>query len=262
MADSKLPKSSISKSVLLFLVASYGVTNFILIVLALIANHRGKKYAKKHTDSSGPIGWDPDSYGPYSFVAAAASICCLTAIVMALNIAFRARKLAVDPLYVFRGVFFTLLVMAPVLIMGWLHPSYVYTRSDEILSAAVDSSLSTRGICSELSDNLARYVGLIQSKGNIFNAPDGAEDVVQSFLDTTEGKDIGSILDTINGSRVKMIGMAGTFVARQLHNLRGASTVTLAHFNVVFGAIVAGIAAAMAPPAGIQVGAPGSMGTA
>ncbi|KAG6028531.1 hypothetical protein E4U19_001443 [Claviceps sp. Clav32 group G5] len=73
------------------------------------------------------------AWGTYPLIAAAAAISVLTTSTMLANMIAYARKAVVDPLYVFRGIVVTLLVLIPVVIIGWIKPSVSVSKAIDMM---------------------------------------------------------------------------------------------------------------------------------
>ncbi|KAG5946370.1 hypothetical protein E4U60_004208 [Claviceps pazoutovae] len=76
---------------------------------------------------------DMAAWGTYPLIAAAAAISVLTAATMLVNMIAYARKTAVDPLYVFRGIVVTLVVLVPVVVIGWIKPSVSVSKAKDMM---------------------------------------------------------------------------------------------------------------------------------
>ncbi|KAG5914940.1 hypothetical protein E4U42_000229 [Claviceps africana] len=125
--------TNLPKKFLTFLVASYGVTNFILIVMSLVTYHKTRKFVSM-VDCTLPkyCYINMATWAVYPLIAIAAGICFLTALIMSFNMVVRARNAAVDPLYVFRGIIITLLVLTPAVAAGWVKPPVALMTQREI----------------------------------------------------------------------------------------------------------------------------------
>ncbi|GAB0137920.1 hypothetical protein EsDP_00006171 [Epichloe bromicola] len=225
----------LTKTLLVFLVASYGITNFVLIIMSLVTNHLTKTHVAENDCRVGGVDCGLAAWGLYPFIAAAATVCFITAFFMSVNISLRAKRTAVDPLYVFRGVFFTLLVLTPVVMLGWMQPSRTVYTGNEIWPIPNVSYPLIMGEPSAWSRGNAGLVGIPDEK-----AMDEAR-VAEALRHV-----MGEVFS-------EFAGLTGTFILRRMINLPGASTVMLAHFNIILGAVITGISAAMAPPAAILV---------
>ncbi|KND92158.1 hypothetical protein TOPH_03112 [Tolypocladium ophioglossoides CBS 100239] len=107
------------KLILAGLVALYSVSNLVLFVLSCVAWSKAKDHASNDCILMGSVECGFTRWALYSLIAAAAMICFSITAVMAVSSVFRARGAPVDPLYVFRGIFFTLLLLAPIIYIGW-----------------------------------------------------------------------------------------------------------------------------------------------
>ncbi|KAG6069226.1 hypothetical protein E4U32_002361 [Claviceps aff. humidiphila group G2b] len=153
--------------------------------MSLITYHKARNRVSIVECKFGGSECNMAAWGTYPLIAAAAAISVLTASTMLVNMIAYARKATVDPLYVFRGVLVTLLVLIPVVVIGWIKPSVSVSKATDMMER--------------------------QSAG--------------------------------------FVGLAGTFLLRAAGRLPGAATVAMCHFNLFFGAMIACLSAAMAPPA-------------
>ncbi|KAG5978333.1 hypothetical protein E4U55_006233 [Claviceps digitariae] len=229
--------TNLSKKVLTFLVASYAVTNFILIIMSLVTYHKARKNVPIYDCALGGSNCNMATWAIYPLIAVAATNCFITASIMSFNMLVRAKDTVVDPLYVFRGIFITLLVLTPIVVTGWVRPS-----------VAVLTAQGTHGshppIMGEsvVSRNMTGLVGILGGMGSFIAVEAGRESLAES-LRNAAGSQFGSF-----------IGMTGAFLLRVAQHLPGAGTVALSHFNVLFGAMIASVSAAMASTAGAASG--------
>ena len=63
---------------------------------------------------------DLPRWSVYPLLAAAGFICFTISSLMTLRSCFATKGCPIDPLYVFRGAFFTLLVLSPIVLLGWM----------------------------------------------------------------------------------------------------------------------------------------------
>ncbi|PNY23140.1 Uncharacterized protein TCAP_06911 [Tolypocladium capitatum] len=224
----------LTKLILAGLVALYSVSNFVLFVLSCLAWSK----AKGHVDSDncikmGFVGCGFTRWALYSFMAAAALICFVSTAIMAFSSVFRSRGAAVDPLYVFRGIFFTLLLLAPVIYIGWSNLFLVFDDADKHRATKTHEAL----ICEEWGRIKPEFANMHGYPAK-YNACDS----------------------TVLNAGPGFGGLGGAFILEVAdHEFLGAKAAyAMAHFNVFLGALVAGIAAALAPPTGIVVGVNGA----
>jgi len=206
--------TSLTKKVLAFLVASYAVTNFILIIMSLVT------YVKVRKNSPIIGCMLPDSncntaiWGIYPLIAVAATNCFLTASIMFFNMLIRAKDAAVDPLYVFRGILITLLVLTPIVAMGWVKPSVAFSTGQEIAQSLHLSHAPITG------GNTTGLVGILDGMGGVI-AVEASRESLAEALHNAVGSQFGNF-----------IGLTGAFLLRVVESVPGVSTVALSHFNV------------------------------
>ncbi|POR32144.1 Uncharacterized protein TPAR_07652 [Tolypocladium paradoxum] len=225
-----LPRSQrLTKLILAGLIALYSVSNLVLLVVSCVAWSSAKDRAdSRDCTLMGFVGCGFTRWALYSFIAAAALICFLITAIMALSSVFRTRGAALDPLYVFRGVFFTLLLLAPIIYLGWSNLIVVLSDANAYFTRKAQVA-----ICEEWD----------RSKPKFSHTPD--DDHVCNTRDTHTGVSFG--------------GLGGVFILEVMDPdfLSAKAAFAMAHFNLMLGASVAGVAAALAPPAGILVGVHG-----
>jgi hypothetical protein len=134
-----------TKIVLVSLTSLYSIVSFVLFIMS--AGAWQKAYHRANNVASCMVG-DPNCslarWALYGFFTVAALIFSITSGL----IAFRGichRKLSpIDPVFVFRGMFFTLLIMAPLLFIGWT-PSFA--------APSMDDDFYARSVCPDGSDD-------------------------------------------------------------------------------------------------------------
>ncbi|KAG6248114.1 hypothetical protein E4U23_003262 [Claviceps purpurea] len=117
----------------MLLVASYTITSFILFVMSLVTYRKARRHVHIVECKFGGSECNMAAWGTYPLMAAAAVISILTTSTMLANMIVYTKKTAVDPLYVFRGIVVTLLVLIPVVVMGWMKPSVSVSRSNDMM---------------------------------------------------------------------------------------------------------------------------------
>lgn len=207
----------LTKTLLVFLVAAYGITNFVLIIMSLATNHLTRTQVAENDCRVGRFNCGLAAWGLYPFIAAAATVCFITAFFMSVNISLCAKKTAVDPLYVFRGIFFTLLVLTPVVMLGWIKPSHAVYTGNQVWPT---SNVSYPLIVGEPS---------AWSRGNSDEKIMDEMRLVEARLAEALRHAMGGAME---GAFSEFVGLTGTFILQRIINLPGASTVMLAHFNV------------------------------
>ncbi|KAL7948290.1 hypothetical protein V8C42DRAFT_314006 [Trichoderma barbatum] len=115
-----------SNSLLAYFVPVWSVLNFALALLSTVAwtTSRTRILSGPCKDSSYGIsaGCDFTRWGLYFFVAACATISSITAALMAFTSILRPKPSALDPIWVFRGIFFTLIPLMTITWIGWSTP--------------------------------------------------------------------------------------------------------------------------------------------
>ncbi|KAG5953410.1 hypothetical protein E4U53_005697 [Claviceps sorghi] len=215
--------TDLPKKFLMFLVASYGVTNFILFIMSLVTYHKTRQIVSTMDCTLKHCYVNMATWAVYPFIAVAAAICFLTASIMFFNMVVRARNTAADPLYVFRGIIITLLVLTPIVAMGWVRPSVGIVMEKQIGEDSPGSHLPVTDKPTLWPGNTTGFIGIFAAMGSS---------------------------EAMAGEAISYVGLTGAFLLRLARALPGAGTVALSHFNVLFGATIATMSAAMASPVG------------
>ncbi|KAL7784259.1 hypothetical protein V8C43DRAFT_168548 [Trichoderma afarasin] len=117
---------SFSNTLLAYLVPIWSLLNLTLTLLSttawIAARARILTGPCKNSSYGQSGGCDFTRWGLYFFVAACASISTFTASFMALTSILRPKPSALDPIWVFRGVFFTLIPLMTITWIGWSTP--------------------------------------------------------------------------------------------------------------------------------------------
>ncbi|EHK18770.1 uncharacterized protein TRIVIDRAFT_204185 [Trichoderma virens Gv29-8] len=115
-----------SNSLLAYLVPIWSILNFALVLVStaawIAARTRILAGPCKNSSYGQAGGCDFTRWGLYFFVSASATISTLTATFMALTSILRPKPSALDPIWVFRGVFFTLIPLMTITWIGWSTP--------------------------------------------------------------------------------------------------------------------------------------------
>ncbi|KHO00763.1 uncharacterized protein MAM_01541 [Metarhizium album ARSEF 1941] len=118
-------RKSASSRTLLCLLGQYSITNFILFGGSVVAWKKAKHQTEYQECELHGLACGFTAWGIYPFLAAAGLISGLVALVMFTHGVTRTANARLDPLYVFRGVFFTLLTLVPMEIIGWSSLSHL-----------------------------------------------------------------------------------------------------------------------------------------
>lgn len=114
----------VTKVLLSGLTSLYSVTNFILFIMSAYAwqtaQHRSRDMANCIV---GGQSCTMTRWNLYPFMTFAALIACLMSSLMALRAMSRGKSVPLDPVWLFRGMFFTLLIMTPLVFIGWTAPA-------------------------------------------------------------------------------------------------------------------------------------------
>lgn len=111
---------SLSRRFLALLVTLYSISNLLLFIFACKAWTKAKQRADSiHCRFLDSIECGFTRWALYTFIAAASFVCFVSTAIMSLSSWLRAKGSALDPLYIFRGVFFTLLILTPIIYLGW-----------------------------------------------------------------------------------------------------------------------------------------------
>ncbi|PHH62708.1 hypothetical protein CDD81_6777 [Ophiocordyceps australis] len=180
----------LSKCILLTLILIYTTSNFILFASSASA----WSLTRRHTTCHSATTCSSTRWSLYSILTPAALIAFVGSATMAANTLVYARAFPIDPLFVFRSVFFSLLLLVPILGLAWSSP---YTVDQDVVAPPSYSDPSGR---------------------------------TKTFA-----------------------GIMGLFVLESLDSSFSASKPAfyMAHVNILFGALIASVSAAMAPPAGM-----------
>ncbi|OAA44787.1 hypothetical protein NOR_03541 [Metarhizium rileyi] len=194
-----------------------------LTVGSIVALRRARSYASRGDCAFDGVHYGFAAWGIYPLQMAAGLISSLVALCMVAHGTSRAVDSRLDPLFVFRGIFFTLLTLAPFVYVGWSGLSYVGKKGYR---------KENPGHLGESGTSEFPYLGAVDM---------ALEDW------------------PLDHSTVpRFIGLGGAFVLRTLIDVPGtAFAMAMIHFNVMFSAMICGLAVALAPPAGVLVGVHG-----
>jgi hypothetical protein len=112
----------LTSHLLTYFVLCWSMANLILVVFSTIAWITARIRVLDGPYQGHGVGCDFTRWGFYLFVAISAAISSTTAALMALNTILRPRHSALDPVWVFRGVFFTLIPLMTMAYIGWSTP--------------------------------------------------------------------------------------------------------------------------------------------
>ncbi|KAG6003933.1 hypothetical protein E4U43_000821 [Claviceps pusilla] len=213
-----MPPTNLSKKVLTFLVASYAVTNFILIVMSLVTYHKTRKNSPIQDCTFEGRSCNMANWAIYPLIAVAAFNCFLTASIMAFNMLVRAKDSVVDPLYVFRGILVTLLVLTPIVATGWVRPSMAML-SGKMMAPGSHPPITGGPMEAPLNPTTGLF-SILGGMGTFIAVQAGRESSAEALH-----KEVGGHFGSI-------IGLTGAFILRVAERLPGASTVALSHFNM------------------------------
>lgn len=142
----------LSGHLLIYFVLSWSIANFILVLLSTVAWVTARIRVLGGSCLGQGIGCDFTRWGFYLFAALSAAISSTTAALMALNTLLRPRNSTLDPVWVFRGVLFTLMPLMTMVYIGWSTPDkppsiLKYPRQLGYLGLDDQEQLPLRGIC-------------------------------------------------------------------------------------------------------------------
>ncbi|KID73192.1 hypothetical protein MBR_07637, partial [Metarhizium brunneum ARSEF 3297] len=214
----------------------YSLANFVLFVGSLVAWKKAEGQARGGRCSIQRISCGISAWAIYPFQAAAGLTSSFVAILMFTHGLLRTMRARLDPLYVFRGVFFTLILLVPIVVVGWSSSHYIYHGDEEELFSFGD---------------------LVDTRGNRY-----------PHFEVTPG-DFGNG----NTSSFRFVEMGGAFILSTLTHVSGtAFAIAMVHINMLvelseyklvsmlmpshsmFGAVICGLAVALAPPTSVLVG--------
>ncbi|KAG8415011.1 hypothetical protein J3458_008898 [Metarhizium acridum] len=125
-------RSTTTFALLMFL-ALYSVTNFVLCVASLVAWKKARDQAGREECSIQGILCGYTAWAIYPVQAAAGLISGFMAVLMFSHGLLRTIKARLDPLYVFRGVFFTLIMLVLIAVVGWSSLDYIDHDSSSLV---------------------------------------------------------------------------------------------------------------------------------
>lgn len=96
--------------------------NFVLLIVATVAWITARERALEEDCHRHNIGCGFPRWGFYFFVALSAAVSFITSTFMALSVILRPRRSLVDALWVYRGVFFSLIPLTIMVYIGWSTP--------------------------------------------------------------------------------------------------------------------------------------------
>lgn len=141
----------LSSHLLIYFVLCWSVANLILVLLSTVAWIAARIRVLHGPCQQLGVGCDFTRWGFYLFAAVSAAISSTTAGLMALNTLLRPRNSTLDPVWVFRGVFFTLMPLMTMVYIGWSTPDkppgiLKYPRQLDVLDIDNPDQLPLRGI--------------------------------------------------------------------------------------------------------------------
>ncbi|KAL6901746.1 hypothetical protein GGI43DRAFT_433771 [Trichoderma evansii] len=141
----------LSGHLLTYFVLSWSVANFVLVLFSTVAWITARIRVVSGPCSDLGVGCDFTRWGFYLFAAISASISSTTAALMAFNTLLRPRNSTLDPVWVFRGVFFTLMPLMTMVYIGWSTPDkppgiLKFPRQIEYVGVDEQQQLPLRGI--------------------------------------------------------------------------------------------------------------------
>lgn len=182
---------------LLILLAMYSLANFVLFVGSLVAWKKAEGQTRDGHCSIQGISCGISAWAIYPFQAAAGLTSSFIAILMFTHGLLRTMKARLDPLYVFRGVFFTLILLVPIVVVGWSSSHYTY-HDDEEENFNLANLVDTRG---------NRYPHIEVSPGDFGNG---------------------------NTSSYRFVEMGGAFILSTLTHVSGtAFAIAMVHINML-----------------------------
>ncbi|KAM3550598.1 hypothetical protein MY1884_008172 [Beauveria asiatica] len=229
-SPSNVAPEYISKVVISAFVTLYSVYNFFLVILSARAWKVMQSGAAEQDRALCQIGLlancSASHANLYGFIMIAAIAATLTSGLIAARLILQRPSIPVDSNWVFRGIFFTLLLFAPLLYLGWTVPTDLSPFFSIMLPA-------------------------------IFMA-------LGDFRDSNEAHNITGIIDWVGNPTLassilnsqRAGGIVGAFVIES--GIDGSKAVNSAmymfHFTVFMGIIFAGVICALAPTIGNTVG--------
>ncbi|KAM0461810.1 hypothetical protein ACHAO4_000995 [Trichoderma viride] len=142
----------LSSHLLIYFVLAWSVANFILVLISTVAFIAARIRVSRGPCQELGVGCDFTRWGFYLFAALSAAISSATAGLMALHTLLRPRNSSLDPVWVFRGVFFTLMPLMTMVYIGWSTPDKppgilkFPRRQFDVFDVDVSEQLPLRGI--------------------------------------------------------------------------------------------------------------------
>lgn len=129
----------ITKVMLSVFTVVYSITNLAVFILSTMAWRNVQAAASRswHACTSSPELCSPGRGVMYAFISAVSLISFLTTGLMAARMVFHQRKNRVDAPWVFRGVFFTLLLFIPLIYIGWSEPLQTHDKNNSVNMAGL-----------------------------------------------------------------------------------------------------------------------------
>ncbi|KAL7918951.1 hypothetical protein ACQKWADRAFT_316086 [Trichoderma austrokoningii] len=112
----------LSSNLLIYFVLSWSAANLLLVLFSTAAFAAARARVLRGPCQQLGVGCDFTRWGFYLFAALSAAISSATAGLMALHTLLRPRGSSLDPVWVFRGVFFTLMPLMTMVYIGWSTP--------------------------------------------------------------------------------------------------------------------------------------------
>lgn len=143
-----------TKVTLVTCTALYSIANLILFFMSAVAWSSAKARAEAVPFAVNGVDTSLNRWGLYPFMTFGSLVCCFTSAVMAFRSSCRIKGSPLDAKFIYRGVFYTLLVILPIVIAGWCSP---------LLGASNPSTVSTMA-CTESETGEPVCVPTIQDK--------------------------------------------------------------------------------------------------
>ncbi|KAK1242550.1 hypothetical protein MKX08_005362 [Trichoderma sp. CBMAI-0020] len=142
----------LSSHLLIYFVLAWSAANLILVLFSTVAFIAARIRVSRGPCQQLGVGCDFTRWGFYLFAALSAAISSATAGLMAVHTLLRPRNSSLDPVWVFRGVFFTLMPLMTMVYIGWSTPDKppgilkFPRRQLDVFDVDVPEQLPLRGI--------------------------------------------------------------------------------------------------------------------
>lgn len=146
-----------TKVTLVTCTALYSVAHLILFFMSAVAWSSAKARANETPFSIGGIDTTLNRWGLYPFMTFGALVCFVTSAVMTIRSSCRIKGSPLDAKFIFRGIFYTLIIILPIVIAGWTNPLLGAINPSPTMTMACTEGPSGESVCTPVTqqDNLS-----------------------------------------------------------------------------------------------------------